>query len=167
LTAFIGYVLPFGQMSLWGAMVITNLLSIISIDLVYFVWGGWSVSDATLNRFFSLHYLLPFVLVGLVVLHLLTLHQNASNNPTGLEALGNEVIRFHPYFTTKDLITFLIFFLLLSYFVFYSPNALGHPDNYIPANPMVTPAHIQPEFYYLAFYAILRAIPNKTLGVLG
>lgn len=145
-------------------MVITNLLSAIHQDLVYFIWGNFTVANATLNRFFSLHYLLPFILAGLILIHLLALHQNASNNPDGLVS---DRIRFHPYYITKDLITFFIFFILLSCFVFYAPNMLGHSDNYIPANPLVTPHHIQPEFYYLAFYAILRCIPNKTLGVLG
>lgn len=165
-TAFLGYVLPMGQMSLWGAMVITNLLSVIHPDLVYFIWGNFTVANSTLNRFFSLHYLLPFTLVALIVLHLLSLHQNASNNPDGFESLSDRV-RFHPYFTSKDLITFVLFGAILSLFVFYTPNYLGHPDNYIPANPLVTPHSIVPEFYFLAFYAILRAIPNKTLGVLG
>jgi ubiquinol-cytochrome c reductase cytochrome b subunit len=165
-TAFLGYVLPMGQMSLWGAMVITNLLSVIHPDLVFFIWGNFTVANSTLNRFFSLHYLLPFVLIALVLLHLLSLHQNASNNPDGFESLSDRV-RFHPYFTSKDLITFVLGGLLLSVFVFYAPNYLGHPDNYIPANPLVTPHSIVPEFYFLAFYAILRAIPNKTLGVLG
>ena len=165
-TAFLGYVLPMGQMSLWGAMVITNLLSVIHPDLVFFIWGNFTVANSTLNRFFSLHYLLPFVLIALVLLHLLSLHQNASNNPDGFESLSDRV-RFHPYFTSKDLITFVLGGLLLSVFVFYAPNYLGHPDNYIHANPLVTPNSIVPEFYFLAFYAILRAIPNKTLGVLG
>lgn len=160
-TAFLGYVLPMGQMSLWGAMVITNLLSVIHPDLVFFIWGNFTVANSTLNRFFSLHYLLPFVLIALIVLHLLSLHQNASNNPDGFESLSDRV-RFHPYFTSKDLITFVLGGALLSVFVFYAPNYLGHPDNYIPANPLVTPHSIVPEFYFLAFYAILRAIPNKT-----
>lgn len=164
--AFLGYVLPMGQMSLWGAMVITNLLSVIHPDLVYFIWGNFTVANSTLQRFFSLHYLLPFVLVALIVLHLLNLHIHASNNPDGLESLSDRV-RFHPYFTSKDLITFVLFGGMLSVFVFYYPNVLGHPDNYIPANPLVTPHSIVPEFYLLPFYAILRAIPNKTLGVVG
>jgi ubiquinol-cytochrome c reductase cytochrome b subunit len=165
-TAFLGYVLPMGQMSLWGAMVITNLLSVIHPDLVYFIWGNFTVANSTLNRFFSLHYLLPFTLLALIILHLLSLHQNASNNPDGFESLSDR-IRFHPYFTSKDFITFVLFGALLSFFVFYFPNYLSHPDNYIPANPLVTPHSIVPEFYFLAFYAILRAIPNKTLGVIG
>lgn len=165
-TAFLGYVLPMGQMSLWGAVVITNQLSVISEDLVYFIWGGFSVANATLNRFFSLHYLLPFLLAGLVLLHLLSLHQNASNNPDAQESLG-ERIKFHPYFTSKDLVGFIVFFLLLAFFVFWYPNYLGHSDNYIAANPLVTPHSIVPEFYLLPFYAILRAIPNKALGVIA
>lgn len=165
-TAFLGYVLPMGQMSLWGAMVITNLLSVIHPDLVYLIWGNFTVANSTLNRFFSLHYLLPFILTALIVLHLLSLHKNASNNPDGFSSLSDRV-RFHPYFTSKDLITFVLFGIILSIFVFFAPNYLGHPDNNIPANPLVTPHSIVPEFYFLAFYAILRAIPNKTLGVIG
>lgn len=160
------YVLPWGQMSYWGAAVITNLLSVISQDLVYLIWGNYSVANSTLNRFFSLHYLLPFLLSGLILLHLLTLHQNASNNPDGLESLS-ERIRFHPYFISKDIVGFFFFFFIFSFMIFYYPHYLGHPDNNIPANPLVTPHSIQPEFYFLPFYAILRAIPNKTLGVLG
>jgi ubiquinol-cytochrome c reductase cytochrome b subunit len=160
------YVLPWGQMSYWGAAVITNLFSVISDELVYFIWGGFSVANATLNRFFSLHYLLPFILTGLVLLHLLSLHQNASNNPDGIESLGDR-IRFHPYFTSKDLVGFIAFFLIFSIVIFYYPNVLGHPDNSIMANPLVTPHSIQPEWYYLPFYAILRAVPNKTLGVVA
>ena len=137
------------------------------MDLVYYIWGGYAVSHPTLNRFFSLHYLLPFILVALVILHLLTLHQNASNNPIGIESIGNETIRFHPYYTSKDLIGFIIYFLLLSLIIFYYPSLLAHPDNNIPANQLVTPLSIVPEFYFLPFYAILRAIPNKTLGVLA
>lgn len=152
-------------MSYWGAAVITNLFSVISNDLVYFIWGSFSVDNATLNRFFSLHYLLPFILIGLVLLHLQSLHQNASNNPDGLESLSDR-IRFHPYYTTKDLIGFILFFIFLSFLVFYYPYFLGHPDNSIPANPLVTPHSIQPEFYFLPFYAILRCVPNKTLGVI-
>ncbi len=153
-------------MSYWGAAVITNLFSVISDELVYFIWGGFSVANATLNRFFSLHYLLPFLLTGLVLLHLLSLHQNASNNPDGVESLGDR-IRFHPYYTSKDLVGFILFFILFSFIIFYYPNVLGHPDNSIPANPLVTPHSIQPEWYYLPFYAILRAVPNKTLGVVA
>ena len=168
-TAFLGYVLPYGQMSLWGATVITNLLSAIpwiGQSLVEFIWGGFSVSNATLNRFFSLHYLLPFVLAALVVMHLIALHTHGSNNPLGIT--GNlHRIPFHPYFTFKDLVTVLFFILALSFFIFYAPNALGHPDNYIMANPMQTPVSIVPEWYLLPYYAILRSIPNKLLGVIA
>lgn len=168
-TAFLGYVLPYGQMSLWGATVITNLLSAIpwiGQSLVEFIWGGFSVSNATLNRFFSLHYLLPFVLAALSVAHLLSLHQHGSNNPLGLT--GNlDRLPMHPYFIFKDLVTILFFILALSIFVFYAPNAMGHPDNYIMANPMQTPASIVPEWYLLPYYAILRSIPNKLAGVVA
>lgn len=168
-TAFLGYVLPYGQMSLWGATVITNLLSAIpwiGQDFVQLVWGGFSVSNATLNRFFSLHYLLPFVLAALAAMHLLALHQHGSSNPLGIS--GNvDRLSFHPFFTFKDLVTIFLFLLTLSIFVFYMPNALGHSDNYIPANPMSTPASIVPEWYLLPYYAILRSIPNKLLGVLA
>jgi len=167
--AFLGYVLPYGQMSLWGATVITNLLSAIPVfgqDIVELIWGGFSVSNATLNRFFSLHYLLPFLLAALVVAHLITLHFHGSNNPNGVNSNGDRYA-FHPYFVFKDLVTIFAFFLVLSVFVFFFPNALGHSDNYIPADPMVTPASIVPEWYLLPFYAILRSIPNKLLGVLA
>lgn len=168
-TAFLGYVLPYGQMSLWGATVITNLLSAIpwiGQDFVQLVWGGFSVSNATLNRFFSLHYLLPFVLAALAAMHLLALHQHGSSNPLGIS--GNvDRLSFHPFFTFKDLVTIFLFLLTLSIFVFYMPNVLGHSDNYIPANPMSTPASIVPEWYLLPYYAILRSIPNKLLGVLA
>ena len=168
-TAFLGYVLPYGQMSLWGATVITNLLSAIPFfgqDLVELIWGGFSVSNATLNRFFSLHYLLPFLLAALVVAHLIALHTHGSNNPNGI---GSTTDRYsmHPYFTFKDLVTIFLFFLVLSIIVFYYPNLMGHSDNYIPANPMQTPASIVPEWYLLPFYAILRSIPNKLLGVIA
>ena len=168
-TAFLGYVLPYGQMSLWGATVITNLLSAIPVfgqDLVELIWGGFSVSNATLNRFFSLHYLLPFLLAALVVAHLIALHTHGSNNPNGISGNGARYA-FHPYFIFKDLVTILFFFLVLSIMVFYYPNFLGHSDNYIPANPMQTPASIVPEWYLLPFYAILRSIPNKLLGVIA
>nr|YP_010991002.1 apocytochrome b [Pappia fissilis]WOX61275.1 apocytochrome b [Pappia fissilis] len=168
-TAFLGYVLPYGQMSLWGATVITNLLSAVPVfgqDLVELIWGGFSVSNATLNRFFSLHYLLPFLLAALAVAHLLLLHTHGSNNPNGI---GSTTDRYsmHPYFTFKDLVTIFLFFLILSIMVFYYPNVMGHSDNYIPANPMQTPASIVPEWYLLPFYAILRSIPNKLLGVIA
>jgi ubiquinol-cytochrome c reductase cytochrome b subunit len=167
--AFLGYVLPYGQMSLWGATVITNLLSAIPVfgqDIVELIWGGFSVSNATLNRFFSLHYLLPFVLAALSVAHLIALHQHGSNNPNGVSSNGDR-FAMHPYFIFKDLVTILFFFLVLSVIVFFYPNLMGHSDNYIPADPMVTPASIVPEWYLLPFYAILRSIPNKLLGVLA
>nr|AMM72613.1 apocytochrome b [Rhizophagus irregularis] len=169
ITAFLGYVLPWGQMSYWGATVITNLLSAIpwiGTDLVEFIWGGFSVSNATLTRFFSLHFLLPFVLAALAFMHLIALHQNASNNPMGVSSKMDRV-PFYPYYVFKDIVGFFVFFLILSIFVFFFPNALGHPDNSIPANPMQTPISIVPEFYLLPFYAILRAIPNKLLGVVA
>jgi ubiquinol-cytochrome c reductase cytochrome b subunit len=147
--AFLGYVLPYGQMSLWGATVITNLLSAIPVfghDLVELIWGGFSVNNATLNRFFSLHYLLPFLLAALVVAHLIALHTHGSNNPNGIVSNGDRYA-MHPYFTFKDLVTIFLFFLALSILVFYYPNLLGHSDNYIPANPMQTPPSIVPEWY--------------------
>ena len=168
-TAFIGYVLPWGQMSFWGATVITNLLSAIPYlgqDIVEWVWGGFSISNPTLNRFFSLHYLLPFVLAGLSLVHLIALHEHCSNNPTGLPSYI-DMIPFHPYFTIKDLFGYSVFAVFFSYFIFFAPNLLGHTDNYIPANPLVTPAHIQPEWYFLFAYAILRSIPDKLLGVIA
>nr|QBL02041.1 apocytochrome b [Phlebopus portentosus] len=167
--AFLGYVLPYGQMSLWGATVITNLLSAIPVfgqDLVELIWGGFSVSNATLNRFFSLHYILPFLLAALALAHLIALHTHGSNNPNGISSNGDRYA-IHPYFMFKDLITIFLFFLVLSIMVFYFPNLLGHSDNYIEANPMSTPASIVPEWYLLPFYAILRSIPNKLLGVLA
>lgn len=167
--AFLGYVLPYGQMSLWGATVITNLLSAIPIfghDLVELIWGGFSVSNATLNRFFSLHYLLPFLLAALVVAHLIALHVHGSNNPNGVTSNGDR-FAMHPYFIFKDLVTIFVFLLILSIVVFYFPNTMGHSDNYIPADPMVTPISIVPEWYLLPFYAILRSIPSKLLGVLA
>ena len=169
-TAFLGYVLPYGQMSLWGATVITNLISAIpwiGQDIVEFIWGGFSVNNATLNRFFALHYLLPFILVALVLMHLIALHDTAgSSNPLGVS--GNyDRITFAPYYLFKDLITIFIFIFVLSSFVFFMPNLLGDSDNYIMANPMQTPAAIVPEWYLLPFYAILRSIPNKLLGVIA
>ena len=152
-TAFLGYVLPYGQMSLWGATVITNLMSAIpwvGQDIVEFIWGGFSVNNATLNRFFSLHYILPFVLAALIVAHLIALHIHGSNNPNGVSSHSDRYA-FYPYFVFKDLVTIFAFFLILSVFVFFYPNALGHSDNYIPANPMVTPASIVPEWYLLPF----------------
>ncbi|KJV65369.1 MULTISPECIES: cytochrome b/b6 [Ehrlichia] len=168
-TAFMGYVLPWGQMSFWGATVITNLFSVIPLvgqDIVQWLWGGFSVDNPTLNRFFALHYLLPFIIVMLASLHVVALHRFGSGNPSGIEVKSNrDTIPIYPYFIVKDCITFGIFFILLFLFVFYIPNYLGHPDNYIEADPMVTPAHIVPEWYFLPFYAMLRSIPNKLLGV--
>jgi len=166
-TAFMGYVLPWGQMSFWGATVITNLFSAIPFvggSIVQWLWGGFSVENPTLNRFFSLHYLLPFIIAGLAGLHLVLLHQEGSNNPLGINS-KLERIPFLPYFYVKDFFGFLLFVLLFSFFVVYAPNYLGHPDNYIEADPMVTPAHIVPEWYFLPFYAILRTIPDKLGGV--
>lgn len=161
-TAFMGYVLPWGQMSFWGATVITNLFSafpLVGESIVTWLWGGFSVDNPTLNRFFALHFLLPFVLVGVVMVHLMALHQHGSNNPTGLDAKGpQDKIPFHPYYTSKDFFGFGVFFLVFAAMVFFAPNYLGDPVNYEPANPMVTPPHIVPEWYFLPFYAILRAI---------
>jgi len=169
-TAFLGYVLPYGQMSLWGATVITNLMSAIpwiGQDIVEFIWGGFSVNNATLNRFFALHFLLPFVLAALVIMHLIAMHDTVgSGNPLGIS--GNyDRLPFAPYFVFKDLVTVFIFFIVLSVFVFFMPNALGDSENYVMANPMQTPPTIVPEWYLLPFYAILRSIPNKLLGVIA
>lgn len=166
LTAFLGYVLPWGQMSFWAATVITNLASavpIIGTNIVLWLWGGFSVDNATLNRFFSLHYLFPFLILGLVILHIIFLHENGSNNPLGLVSRVDQIV--FPYYIIKDIYGILIFSFFYAYFIFFDPNVLGHPDNYIPANPMSTPAHIVPEWYFLPFYAILRSVPNKRLGV--
>jgi len=166
-TAFMGYVLPWGQMSFWGATVITNLFSAIPVVgsfIVEWLWGGFSVSNATLNRFFSLHYLLPFLIVGLILAHLSLLHKVGSNNPLGVNK-NVEAINFYPYFYVKDLVAFFILIFIFSFFVFYFPNVLGHSDNYIEANSLVTPPHIVPEWYFLPFYAILRSIPDKLGGV--
>ena len=169
-TAFTGYVLPWGQMSFWAATVITNLFSAIPWiggGVVEFLWGGFTVGDPTLNRFFSLHYLLPFVIVGLVFLHLWALHEHKSNNPLGIDIQGpQDTVPFHPYYTYKDLVGLGVFLTVLAAFVFYEPNYLGHPDNYIPADPLQTPPHIVPEWYFLPFYAILRAVPDKLGGVI-
>jgi len=171
-TAFMGYVLPWGQMSFWGATVITNLFSalpVIGETIVTFLWGGYSVDNPTLNRFFSLHYLLPFMIVGVVGLHIWALHHVGQNNPSGVEVkdVAKDTVPFTPYATIKDVFAMVCFAGLFSWFVFYQPNFLGHADNYIPANPAATPAHIVPEWYFLPFYAILRAIPDKLGGVLA
>jgi ubiquinol-cytochrome c reductase cytochrome b subunit len=168
-TAFMGYVLPWGQMSFWGATVITNLFSAIPFAgpaIVEWLWGGFSVDNATLNRFFSLHYLMPFVIAGLTVVHLSLLHTEGSNNPIGINT-NVDTVSFYPYFYVKDLLAFLLLIALFSFFVFFYPNALGHSDNYIEANPLVTPPHIVPEWYFLPFYAILRSIPDKLGGVVA
>lgn len=169
-TAFMGYVLPWGQMSFWGATVITNLFSafpIVGEHIVTWLWGGFSVDNPTLNRFFALHYLLPFVIVGLVIVHIWALHTSKSNNPLGIDVKGpQDTLPFHPYYTVKDLFGIGVFLMFYMAFVFWAPNFLGHPDNYIPADPMVTPPHIVPEWYFLPFYAILRAVPDKLGGVL-
>jgi len=168
-TAFMGYVLPWGQMSFWAATVITNLFSAIPVvgpSIVEWLWGGFSVDNATLNRFFSLHYLLPFILAGAVIAHLVSLHEVGSNNPLGISALSDK-IAFHPYLWIKDVFVWLLIGFVYLAFVFYSPNTLGHPDNYVEGNPMVTPAHIVPEWYFLPYYAVLRSIPDKLLGVVA
>ena len=169
-TAFMGYVLPWGQMSFWGATVITNLFSAIPVvgqSIVDWLWGGFSVDNPTLNRFFALHYLLPFVIVGVVGLHVVALHVHGSNNPLGIDPKGpQDTVPFHPYYTMKDGFGITAFMVVFAVFVFFLPDYMGHPDNYIPANPLVTPAHIVPEWYFLPFYAILRAIPDKLGGVL-
>jgi ubiquinol-cytochrome c reductase cytochrome b subunit len=170
IVSFLGYVLPWGQMSFWAATVITNLFSAIPVigsDIVAWLWGGFSVANPTLTRFFSLHFTLPFLILAFVGLHFILLHITGSNNPLGLNFSSEGGICFHPYYTTKDLfgsILFLFFFMLIVYFF---PNLLGHPDNYLEANAMVTPTHIVPEWYFLPLYAVLRAIPNKLLGVLA
>nr|AAK71820.1 cytochrome b [Aulopyge huegelii] len=168
-TAFVGYVLPWGQMSFWGATVITNLLSAVPYMgnmLVQWIWGGFSVDNATLTRFFAFHFLLPFIIAAATVLHLLFLHETGSNNPIGLNSDADK-ISFHPYFTYKDLLGFVIMLLALTLLALFSPNLLGDPENFTPANPLVTPPHIKPEWYFLFAYAILRSIPNKLGGVLA
>nr|BAS04724.1 cytochrome b [Tribolodon brandtii] len=168
-TAFVGYVLPWGQMSFWGATVITNLMSAVPYmgdTLVQWIWGGFSVDNATLTRFFGFHFLLPFVIAGATILHLLFLHETGSNNPAGLNSDADK-ISFHPYFSYKDLLGFVVMLLALTSLALFSPNLLGDPDNFTPANPLVTPPHIQPEWYFLFAYAILRSIPNKLGGVLA
>src|SRR5712691_6865900 len=170
-TAFMGYVLPWGQMSFWAATVITNLFSSIPLvgePIVTWLWGGYAVGNPTLQRFFSLHYLLPFVIAGVVVLHVWALHVAGQNNPAGVEQQSDkDTVPFTPYATIKDSFFVALFCIVFAWFVFEIPNYLGHPDNYIPANPGVTPTHIVPEWYYLPFYAILRSIPNNLVGVLA
>nr|AFJ42315.1 cytochrome b [Lepisosteus osseus] len=169
MTAFVGYVLPWGQMSFWGATVITNLLSAfpyIGDTLVQWIWGGFSVDNATLTRFFTFHFPMPFVIMGTTMLHLLFLHETGSNNPTGLNSDADKVT-FHPYFSYKDLLGFTILLATLSALALLNPNLLGDPENFTPANPLVTPPHIKPEWYFLFAYAILRSIPNKLGGVLA
>ena len=170
ITAFMGYVLPWGQMSFHGAVVITNLIGAIPVigpAITTWLWGGFAVDNATLNRFFSLHYLMPFVIAGLVVLHVWALHVTGNNNPKGVDVKSKEdTVPFHPYYTVKDGFAISIFLLLYMSFVFFNPNALGDAVNYVPANPLVTPAHIVPEWYLLPFYAILRAVPDKLMGVI-
>ncbi|MEI8393525.1 MAG: cytochrome b/b6 [Rhodospirillaceae bacterium] len=167
-TGFLGYVLPWGQMSFWAATVITNLFSafpIVGDPIVTWLWGGFSVDNPTLNRFFALHFLLPFVLLGVVMLHASAVHIVGSNNPLGIDIKGpQDSVPFHPYVTIKDLFAACPFLLLYCYFVFFEPNTMAHPDNYIPANPLVTPSHIVPEWYFLPLYAVLRAIPDKLIG---
>nr|YP_010154902.1 cytochrome b [Hylarana latouchii]QQX28245.1 cytochrome b [Hylarana latouchii] len=168
-TAFVGYVLPWGQMSFWGATVITNLLSAapyIGSDLVQWIWGGFSVDNATLTRFFTFHFILPFIIAAMSMVHLLFLHQTGSSNPTGLNS-NLDKITFHPYFSYKDLLGFVIMLGALTMLSTFAPNLLGDPDNFTPANPLVTPPHIKPEWYFLFAYAILRSIPNKLGGVLA
>nr|UGN61626.1 cytochrome b [Cryptocercus matilei] len=167
--AFMGYILPWGQMSFWGATVITNLLSAmpyLGIDMVQWVWGGFAVDNATLNRFFTFHFLMPFIITAMVIIHLLFLHQTGSNNPMGLNS-NIDKIPFHPYFTIKDTVGFMMMFMILSILSLKEPYILGDPDNFTPANPLVTPVHIQPEWYFLFAYAILRSIPNKLGGVIA
>ena len=170
-TAFMGYVLPWGQMSFWGATVLTNLFSavpIVGTTVVEWLWGGFAVDNALLNRFFALHYLFPFLIVGVVILHIVALHTHGSNNPLGIDRKGpQDSIPFHPYYTIKDLFGLSFVLTIFAAVVFYAPDYLGHPDNYIPADPLKTPAHIVPEWYFLPFYAILRAVPDKLGGVIA
>jgi ubiquinol-cytochrome c reductase cytochrome b subunit len=169
-TGFLGYTLPWGQMSFWGATVITNFFSAIPVvgeSITQWLWGSFAVDNSTLQRFFSLHYLLPFVIAGVVVLHIWALHVPGNNNPLGIEVKSQaDTVPFHPYYTVKDGFAIAVFLLAYFYFVFFNPNYLGHADNYIPADPLVTPSHIVPEWYYLPFYAILRSVPDKLAGVL-
>jgi ubiquinol-cytochrome c reductase cytochrome b subunit len=167
-TAFLGYVLPWGQMSFWAATVITNLFSAIPVlgnPIVSWLWGFYAVDSPTLHRFYSLHFLLPFIIVAAVLLHLALLHKNGSNNPLGVDS-STDTISFTPFFVYKDLVGFELFLLIFSFFIFFSPNTLGHPDNYIYADSLSTPAHIVPEWYFLPFYAILRSVPDKLGGVI-
>ena len=170
-TAFMGYVLPWGQMSFWGATVITNIFSavpVVGTTIVEWLWGGFSVDNALLNRFFALHYLFPFLIVAVVILHIVALHTHGSNNPLGIDKKGpQDSIPFHPYYTIKDMFGLSFVLTIFVLVVFYAPDYLGHPDNYIPADPLKTPAHIVPEWYFLPFYAILRAIPDKLGGVIA
>ena len=170
ITAFMGYVLPWGQMSFWGATVITNLFSVIPVvgtTITEWLWGGFAVDNATLKRFFSLHYLMPFMIFGVVILHIWSLHVTGNNNPVGVSVKDKQdTVPFAPYYTVKDALSLVCFLILFAWFIFFNPNILGHTDNYIMADPLVTPAHIVPEWYLLPFYAILRAIPSKLGGVL-
>lgn len=168
-TAFMGYVLPWGQMSFWGATVITNLFSAFpgGESIVHWLWGGFSVDNPTLNRFFVLHYLFPFLIIGVIALHLVALHRFGSNNPLGIERTKpSDSVPFHPYYTVKDFFGLGVYLSIYACIIFFMPNFFGEPDNYIPANPLVTPSHIVPEWYFLPFYAILRSIPSKLGGVL-
>ncbi|MDG2187745.1 MAG: cytochrome b/b6 [Hyphomicrobiales bacterium] len=170
ITAFMGYVLPWGQMSFWGATVITNLFSalpVVGTTITEWLWGGFAVDNATLKRFFSLHYLMPFMIFGVVILHIWSLHVTGNNNPVGISVKDKQdTVPFSPYYTVKDSVSLVIFIIFFAWFIFFNPNILGHSDNYIMADPLVTPAHIVPEWYLLPFYAILRAIPSKLGGVL-
>jgi ubiquinol-cytochrome c reductase cytochrome b subunit len=168
-TAFLGYVLPWGQMSFWAATVITNLVSAIpkvGDSIVIWLWGGYSIGNATLTRFFTLHFTLPFVILAIAIVHILLLHEFGSNNPLGVDFYPDSAM-LTPYYTIKDWLSIVYFFMFFAIFVYFAPNLLGHPDNYIPANPLVTPTHIVPEWYFLPFYAILRSIPDKLGGVVA
>jgi quinol-cytochrome oxidoreductase complex cytochrome b subunit len=168
-TAFTGYVLPWGQMSFWGATVITSFVTAIPLvgkTIVHWLWGGYIVGNATLKRFYSIHFFLPFVIAGLTLIHLILLHKHGSNNPLGTDSVGDD-INFYPYYFVKDLFAFFCFMLVFAYFVLYDPNFLNHPDNYVPADPIHTPKHVVPEWYFLAYYAILRSIPHKAGGIIA
>lgn len=169
-TAFLGYVLPWGQMSYWAATVITNLLTVLPIVgkiIVYWIWGGYSINNATLSRFFTFHYILPFIIVVLVLYHIYILHETGSSNPLGIKTIKANKINFYPFYITKDLYGLVIFIFFFSLFVFFYPEYLGHSDNYILANPLVTPSHIVPEWYFLPYYGILRSISDKTYGIIS